>query len=64
MDIKWDDLGLVLGVGLLAGAGVVALFALGIAWVATGARIAGGLCFAVCAAAVGYGVYILVPALH
>jgi hypothetical protein len=30
MDIKWDDLGLVLGVGLLADAGVVALFALGV----------------------------------
>jgi hypothetical protein len=64
MDIKWDDLGLVLGVGLLAGAGVVALFALGVTWVATGARAAGMLCFAVCAAAVGYGVYILVPAFH
>ncbi len=41
MDIAWGDLGLVLVVGLAVGAGVVALFALGVA-AATGSTVGDG----------------------
>ncbi|MFF5175727.1 hypothetical protein ACFY3U_24300 [Micromonospora sp. NPDC000089] len=69
VDIAWADLGLVLVVGLLLGAGVVALYAVGIRALSTAegptgaAPVAGRavavLCFAICALAVGYGIYTL-----
>jgi hypothetical protein len=61
MHIPWDELGQVLMVGLLAGTGVVAVFAFGVTSLATGVRSAAYLCFAVCALAVGYGLYTLLP---
>jgi hypothetical protein len=75
MNIAWGDLGLVLLVGLAAGAGVVAVFALGVAALAGPSestaepaaglrRLVGYACFAVCAAVVGYGIYLAIPNLH
>jgi len=72
MEIAWGDLGLVLAVGLLVGVGAVAHFAVGVRTLAspaqarhlTASRATAGLCFAVCAAAVGYGIYTLVPHFH
>ena len=85
--INWAALGKILGVGLLAGAGLPALFAVGLrlitpasAQVVAGpvsaidsderragiaarglvAVVAGGLCFAVVLAALGYGIYLIV----
>jgi hypothetical protein len=75
VDIAWGDLGLVLVVGLAVGAGVVALFALGVA-AATGggpdgavapgriARSLSWLCFGACALVVVYGIYLAIPSLH
>jgi hypothetical protein len=76
--IPWADLGSVLGVGLLLGAGVVALYALGVraltpastadadgsdgetaATATAGAKAFAVVCFAICAAAVAYGLYTL-----
>ena len=66
--IPWSDLGTVLGVGLLLGAGVVALYATGVRALtpaADGGRpgaaakaLAAG-CFTICALAVAYGLYTL-----
>jgi hypothetical protein len=72
MTIPWADLGTVLLAGLLLGAGVVVVYAIGIRVLSpagadgepTGRpapiRIAiTSLCFALCAAAVAYGIYTL-----
>lgn len=66
MHIVWSDLGLVLVVGLVLGAGVAALFAVGVRALApadgtstTGGRVVAYGCFALCAAAVLYGLYVL-----
>jgi hypothetical protein len=76
MHIAWHSLGQVLGVGLLVGAGAVTVFALGIlglnrvAVARDGGRTdpvgigVAGLCFLACAAAVGYGIYLIVPQFH
>lgn len=66
MHIPWTELGQVLVIGLLAGAGVVAVFAAGVTMLAGGE---GGVrrpvpayaCFALCGAAVLYGLYTLLP---
>ncbi len=78
MNVAWSDLGMVLLVGLAVGAGVVALFAFGVA-AASGAstdgetevraasptaRYVSWLCFAVCAVIVVYGIYLAIPSLH
>jgi hypothetical protein len=76
VNIAWGQLGLVLVIGLIAGAGVVVLFAVGVALMSRatepgqprrrrtwGAGIA-SLCFAICLAVVVYGIYLLIPALH
>ena len=66
--VPWADLGAVLGAGLLLGAGVVAVYAVGVRALtpaAEGGRPSGAAkavaaaCFAVCAAAVAYGLYTL-----
>jgi hypothetical protein len=77
--VPWADLGSVVVVGLLLGAGVVALYALGVRvispadgsdgetlpTVSAGARAFAVLCFAICAAAVAYGLYTLLwPCSH
>jgi hypothetical protein len=72
MTIPWGDLGTVLMVGLFLGGGVAVLFAIGVRVLSpaghdgenatrpTPMRIAiTSLCFAVCAAAVAYGIYTL-----
>jgi hypothetical protein len=66
MHIAWSDLGLVLLAGLVLGAGVAALYAVGIRALApatgggtTGGRVLGIACFAVCAIAVCLGLYVL-----
>jgi hypothetical protein len=72
MNIPWADLGTVIMAGLFLGAGVVVVYAIGIRVLSpagpdgegtrpTPLRIAiTTLCFAVCAAAVAYGIYTLV----
>ena len=67
MDIHWAALGQVFGVSLLATIALVGLFTVGI--MGTGPRKDGGsvvlartgayACFAVCAAAVLYGIYLI-----
>ena len=72
MDIDWAALGEVFGVSLLATVGLVGVFTLGIvgasagkagapqdAGAATLARTGAYACFALCAAAVAYGIYII-----
>ncbi|GAA5179800.1 hypothetical protein GCM10023322_10680 [Rugosimonospora acidiphila] len=76
MTIAWHSLGLVLAVGLLAGAGTVLVFTggvLGLA-MAEGSRERGGnglagrglagVCFLLCALGVAYGIYLIVPQFH
>ncbi|MFI9234547.1 hypothetical protein [Streptomyces sp. NPDC053079] len=75
MNIDWAALGQVFGVSLVATLGLVAVFTLGIvgtsrkaATAATApaagpssvARTGAYTCFALCAAAVGYGIYLIV----
>lgn len=69
--VDWSALGKVLGIGLGAGAGAVILFSIGVVGVAQYAQgreeqqnKIGGLalavvCFAVCLAAVGYGIVLM-----
>ncbi|WP_320781202.1 hypothetical protein [Streptomyces sp. CRN 30] len=72
MKIDWAALGAVFGVGLVVTVGLVALFTLGIVGLSRQERAAaqGGsaalavtgayACFAACAAAVAYGIYLIV----
>ncbi|GIH14220.1 hypothetical protein [Rugosimonospora africana] len=76
MNIAWHSLGLVLLVGLLAGAGTVIVFTGGV----LGLSLAGSarergqatslgfgiavLCFLLCAAGAIYGIYLIVPQFH
>jgi hypothetical protein len=80
--IDWTAIWEIVVVGLLAGAGLPALFALGMRAlgrpgrahaVASENELVGGnpaamaiagLCFAICVAAVGYGIYIIVVSGH
>jgi hypothetical protein len=76
MDVKWGSLGEVAAVSFGATVGVVLLFALGVRAPAgrDAARTAGqdgtaqataaGACFAVCAGAVLYGLYLIIPQFH
>ncbi len=76
MHIAWHSLGQVLGVGLLVGAGAVIVFTLGVLGLSRVAVArdngrgdplglgAAGLCFLACAAAVAYGIYLIVPQFH
>lgn len=72
MDIDWAALGQVFGVSLVATVGLVGVFTLGIVGASTGkpqgsqgggtsvlARSGAYACFALCAAAVAYGIYII-----
>ncbi|MBP0461130.1 MULTISPECIES: hypothetical protein [Streptomyces] len=64
MNIDWASVGAVFGVSLLATVGLVGLFALGTVGLAKqGSALvssASYACFALCAAAVGYGIYLIV----
>jgi hypothetical protein len=77
--INWSDLIKVAEVSLAFTIGIVVVFAVGVVGMAqfeaarssagrSGTRIGGavlaGGCFLLCAAAVGYGVYLLVPQFH
>jgi hypothetical protein len=76
MSISWHQLGLVLLVGLVAGAGTVLVFTggvLGLSLAASsrerGQSVAAGrgiaaLCFLLCAVGVLYGIYLIVPQFH
>ncbi|WUH89083.1 hypothetical protein OG900_02340 [Streptomyces sp. NBC_00433] len=76
MDVKWGSLGQVAVVGFGATVGVVLIFALGVRALAgrdtartagrdgTAEATAAGACFAVCAAAVLYGLYLIIPQFH
>ncbi len=68
MNIDWAALGEVFGVSLVATVGLVGLFTLGIVNGSTGkaqggasalARTGAYACYALCAAAVAYGIYII-----
>ncbi|MCT2593782.1 hypothetical protein LHJ74_28410 [Streptomyces sp. N2-109] len=68
MDIDWAALGQVFGVSLVATVGLVGLFTLGILGTASKAdgtsaaalpRVGAYACFAVCALAVAYGIYLI-----
>ncbi|MFR9675496.1 hypothetical protein [Streptomyces sp. TR06-5] len=67
MDIDWAALGTVFGVSLLASVALVGVFTLGIAGSAsrkdgsTSALARGGayVCYALCAGAVAYGLYLI-----
>ena len=64
MSIDWHALGTVLAVTLLSTVGLVGVFTLGIVGLARPAAtpVRGGayLCFAACAAAVAWGIYLIV----
>jgi len=72
MTIDWHALGTVFAVALLATVGLVGVFTLGIVGLSAPAgarsrsrsrvltRTAAVLCFAACAAAVGYGIHLIV----
>ncbi|MFI0979019.1 hypothetical protein ACH4SP_18710 [Streptomyces sp. NPDC021093] len=72
MNIDWAALGTVFGVSLVATVGLVGLFTLGIVGLskqesaaasggsATMARTGAYACFALCAAAVAYGIFLIV----
>ncbi|SCK22328.1 hypothetical protein [Streptomyces sp. WMMB 322] len=75
MDIDWAALGEVFGVSLVATVGLVGVFTLGIVGTSAGkadgsqrggasvlGRTGAYACFALCAAAVAYGIYILTAA--
>lgn len=76
MDVKWGALGEVASVSFGATVGVVVLFALGVRALAERdqaradggdgtAQLAGaGACFFVCAGAVLYGLYLIIPQFH
>ncbi|WP_327286959.1 hypothetical protein [Streptomyces sp. NBC_01198] len=76
MDVKWGSLGEVAVVSFGATVAVVVLFALGVRALAgrdeargaglggTAQATAAGACFAVCAAAVLYGLYLIIPQFH
>ena len=72
MQIKWDDLGHVAEVSFAFGVGIVVVFTLGVLGLGLmqeGRGRAVGLsgavtAFALCAAAVGYGLYLMIPQFH
>jgi hypothetical protein len=76
ISIGWAALGQVAGISLAFGVGIAVAFALGVLGLSrwTDARERGGTlvgyaaltatAFAGCAAAVGYGLYLLIPQLH
>ena len=72
MQIKWDDLGQVAEVSFAFGVGIVVVFTLGVLGLGLmqeGRGRAVGLsgavtAFALCAAAVGYGLYLMIPQFH
>ncbi|MFD6831317.1 hypothetical protein CH313_06520 [Streptomyces sp. TSRI0384-2] len=71
MDIDWAALGSVFGVSLVVTVALVGFFTLGIVGLSksaggaqggsgAAAKAGGYLCFALCAAAVAYGIYVIV----
>jgi hypothetical protein len=64
MNIDWASIGTVFGVALVATVGLVSLFALGTVGLAkqgsTLVTSASYACFALCLAAVAYGIYLIV----
>ena len=75
MNIDWAALFKVAGVSLLFGVGIVGVFSVGLMTLAGPAerdeqpptattRLLSGVCFALCAAAVLYGLWLIVPQFH
>ncbi len=78
ISINWSDLAKVAEVSLAFTIGIVVVFALGVLGVArvetarsadgdgtaAGAIAVAGICFAACAAAALYGIYLIVPQFH
>jgi hypothetical protein len=76
MDIKWGSLGEVAVVSIGATIAVVVLFAFGVRALAerdtiraeggdgTFQQVSAGACFVVCACAVLYGLYLIIPQFH
>jgi hypothetical protein len=79
IEIQWSGLAKVAEVSLLFGVGIVAVFTLGVLGLSRAeaarsarsgsfARTTGfataGIAFAACAAALGYGLYLLIPQFH
>ena len=76
MDIKWGSLGQVATVSFGATVGIVIVFTLGVRALAgreearaaggagTAEAIGAGACFLVCACAVLYGLYLIIPQFH
>jgi hypothetical protein len=71
IEIKWSELGQVAGVSLAFGVGIVVVFTLGVAALSGGVEGRGAsrtaiaaVAFALCAAAAGYGLYLLIPQFH
>lgn len=69
--IDWAAIAVVGGVSFVGATVLVSLYALGLRLlssdggpVSSGRRLAAVACFALCAAGVLYGVYLIVPALH
>ncbi|MEC3998798.1 hypothetical protein VSR01_37080 [Actinacidiphila sp. DG2A-62] len=76
MDVKWGNLAEVAGVSVGATVGVVVVFALGV-WALADRQeareqgsegsvqlVGAGACFLVCACAVLYGLYLIIPQFH
>lgn len=74
MDLNWSSLGEAVVISLGATVGVVIVFSLGVRALASRegsgvdtdrpsalSKAGAGLCFLVCAAAVGYGLYLIIP---
>ena len=71
MDLEWSSLGEVVLVSIGTTVGVMVVFALGVRALspqegrpAALSRAVAGLCFAACAAAVVYGLYLIIPQFH
>lgn len=75
MGLHWGALGQVVVIGAGVSVAIVVVFACGVValdrrggarggWAGRAPLVAAGLCFAACAAAVVYGIYLIVPALH
>ncbi|NEM90389.1 hypothetical protein [Galbitalea soli] len=67
MTIEWGNFLIVLVASILAGCGTVILFALGLRFAGPDTRRLrplGVVCFALCAALILYGVYLVIPFFH
>jgi hypothetical protein len=64
MDVKWGSLAEVAVVSLGATVGVVVVFALGVRALSARDEQRASACFVLCACAVLYGLYLIIPQFH